>query len=502
MFRFAALPGPPKRPAVLAGIAALLLAFAGCEDGTGSTPVPVRVDVGADSVVLFRDSTYTLTATVLDESGRTVEGTALQWRSSDPAVATVDAVGHVRAVKVGSAYAVASYTRSDGRTLSDSARVVVRPPLAFVAFSAGNTPLNPVSPVDVSAGTRIDLSVLVGADNQPLAGAPVTLSVTQGSATVTPASGTTGPDGRLAVAVTFGAATGPVVVEARTPWATQAGRFSAVVYPPVRSQLEPDSLVLTVGCMRTLVMRIKQPNGTDVVGASANFAVEDSTLVALETPAIGGSYRGVTRNVTARKLGTTRIIATYQPFVPVGQGAPAADTAAVRVVPSVPSQVSFSTRSFSVGIGGQSFATPSVLDQCGMPMTGSTLQFRTTDPSVVELGAASAGGIAYRGVRTGTARIIAELGSLADTLTVTVRNVRIAPADTTVSVGSTLDLRVLMEDASGNMVPVSGAVFTAADTPVYSLTQSGRFTAKQSGTADVTGFAAGVFVGTRIRIVP
>lgn len=505
MLRARPSPAPPARALALAGAAVLLLAFAGCQDGTGADEhAPVRVALPSDSVVVSRDSTVTVTAQVLDAGGREVQGAAVAWRSSDTTVAAVDAQGRLRGVRLGSAYVVASYARRGGETLSDSARVVVRPGLTFVDVESS---ISPFAWADVSAGSRVEFPVRVYADGQPLAGAPVTFVVTRGTATLAPASGTTGADGRLQLGITFGSAPDTVVVEARTPWATQPGRFQAVVYPPVRSQLEPDSLVLTpgLGCVRGLQLRIRQPNGTDVIGVSADFRVEDSTVVSLQVPTISGSYRGVSRTVTGQKVGTTRIIASYTPSRPLGQGSPVVDTAVVRVQAPVASGLHFSRgRADSVGVGGEQFASARFSDQCGQSMAGA-VSLRTTDPSTIQFLTVESNVVRYRALRTGTARIIAEAGGFADTLTVKVKNVRIQPENPTVSVGASIDLRILAEDASGNLSTPSDAILSArdeADGAGYTLTRDGKFTAKQPGAYYITGYGASVFVGTLVTVVP
>ena len=77
------------------------------------------------SVTLYPEQTTTLTATILPS---TVAVTTVNWTSSNPSVATVDAQGVITALSVGSTTVTASTT--DGTALFDTCAVTVNPILA------------------------------------------------------------------------------------------------------------------------------------------------------------------------------------------------------------------------------------------------------------------------------------------------------------------------------------------------------------------------------------
>ena len=89
-------------------------------------PVPVpggpvdRVEIDVAALTLEEGGTRQLNAMAKDADGNVVSGRAVQWTSSDPGVATVDAVGRVTAVRAGGAVIRA---RVDGKTAEATARV-------------------------------------------------------------------------------------------------------------------------------------------------------------------------------------------------------------------------------------------------------------------------------------------------------------------------------------------------------------------------------------------
>jgi murein DD-endopeptidase MepM/ murein hydrolase activator NlpD len=105
----------------------LALALACSDAGAGPSGAPASVELDRPLLELFNLETQTLNAIVRDARGRVVNS-ALQWSSSDPAVARVDAQGRVTAVAVGS-------TRVEARAGEHSAQstVNVKPTLGFIA---------------------------------------------------------------------------------------------------------------------------------------------------------------------------------------------------------------------------------------------------------------------------------------------------------------------------------------------------------------------------------
>jgi hypothetical protein len=91
----------------------------------GALPAVARVVVAPDAPALVAGASMTLVATVADSQGRRISGKVVRWRSDAPAVATVDQLGVVAAVAVGSTRITANV---DG--VSGSANLTVNAPPA------------------------------------------------------------------------------------------------------------------------------------------------------------------------------------------------------------------------------------------------------------------------------------------------------------------------------------------------------------------------------------
>ena len=97
-----------------------------CVINVGATPAE-SISLNVTEASLKVDETTTLTATVLPE---TATNKTVTWKSSNEAIATVDANGKVTAVAVGEATITA--TTADGSNLSASCKVTVVPTLAEI----------------------------------------------------------------------------------------------------------------------------------------------------------------------------------------------------------------------------------------------------------------------------------------------------------------------------------------------------------------------------------
>ena len=138
---------PPPLPAVLTALLTASLAALGsaCDSsgglglggglGPSSVPPAIRIEPNID-LGLAVGETLPLTATYLDASGAPVAGVVFEWRSSNAAVAEVNASGVVRALGVG-----VVWITGRARGVADSAMVSVRPPgLVFTEVSVGSRP--------------------------------------------------------------------------------------------------------------------------------------------------------------------------------------------------------------------------------------------------------------------------------------------------------------------------------------------------------------------------
>lgn len=123
-------------------------------------PVATTIRLNPASASLSVGSTQTMQATVYDQFGSPLSGTALNWSSSDPAVATVNQTGKVMAVKAGAAVIRASFG-----SLSATASITVKASSSGGKSSSKGSSQSPVpviSEPDIRLDTGSRLSVEVG----------------------------------------------------------------------------------------------------------------------------------------------------------------------------------------------------------------------------------------------------------------------------------------------------------------------------------------------------
>ena len=108
------------RRGIVAGVLTGVLALSGCGDEVatdegGDSPAVASVDVTPETETLFSlGQTAQFAATAMDSQGREVANATLEWSSSDPEVASVDAGGEVTGVSSGSADIIAAAGDAEG----------------------------------------------------------------------------------------------------------------------------------------------------------------------------------------------------------------------------------------------------------------------------------------------------------------------------------------------------------------------------------------------------
>lgn len=199
--------------------------FSACGDPGTEPPVPTTLTISPDSLTFDAlAATAHLAATVHDQHGKAMTEVVVSWRSSGPAVATVDQTGLVTAVDNGTATIHATL-----EGLADSVSAQVRQVPAEVAISPEDDPL-----VFGTLGDSVRLSAQVlDANGHPVAGVPVTWSISDTSVATIDGDGlvTARGNGNATVSATARAVTGsrrvevdqvPVTIEVLAPMDTIA----------------------------------------------------------------------------------------------------------------------------------------------------------------------------------------------------------------------------------------------------------------------------------------
>ena len=355
---------------------------------SGNTTVQVRTPVASVAVtppsatLTVGGPTVTLAATPRDAAGTALSGRgATSWTSSNPAVATVGTTGVVTAVGAGSATITATIEGVAG-----TAAITVSPPAPA-----------PVATVTVAPATA---TVAIGATT--------TLTATLRDASGTALTGRTvvWTTSNAAVA-TVGAGTGVVTAVGAgtaTITATSEGKSASAtvtVPAPVASVLvTPATASIVAGQTTTLTA---QPR--DSAGAALSRPVAwTSSNQAVATVSTSGV-------VTAVAPGTATITATSE-----GKSGTATVTVPARV-----SRVVVSPADSSIAVGATLQYRAATLDANGQPLSGRSCTWaapRTSGPEIASIDSTT--GLA-RGVRAGTARIVAACEGITGETTLTVR---------------------------------------------------------------------------------
>lgn len=129
----------------------------------GETPL-IDVEVVPGSVAIAVGDTLRLDAVAMDSDGNTVSDPAVSWHSSDSTVASVSSAGLVRALRAGTASAIARLSADDGAA-SDTATITVdEPPSAPIS----DVTVSPsVDTLDVGQTVQLSATVL-DADGSPV----------------------------------------------------------------------------------------------------------------------------------------------------------------------------------------------------------------------------------------------------------------------------------------------------------------------------------------------
>ncbi|MDP2957112.1 MAG: Ig-like domain-containing protein [Longimicrobiales bacterium] len=144
---------------------ALSAGIAGCGGEVATGPVVVSVSVKpVFALAVGRGDTVRFTAVARDETGASVSGTSITWRSENPAVATVDGQGRAVAVVTGST----AVTATSGGALGLAMLEVWAPP-AVSSYKPGTSYFGRQSYVEYIPGELpVILSVPHGGSLEPL----------------------------------------------------------------------------------------------------------------------------------------------------------------------------------------------------------------------------------------------------------------------------------------------------------------------------------------------
>jgi uncharacterized protein YjdB len=297
--------------------------------------------------VLASGAVTTLTATVFDAKGRTLEGRVVTWGSSDAALATVTGPGQVTAGlnRGGSDAEVTVTASSEGR--SGSATLTVIPvPAARVVLSVDSLVTQP-------GGSAAVAVVVQDATGAALSGRSVTwvsLDTTIARVAAT---------GQVTIPSYAGPATRTTSVIATVEGLADTAKVIVLPLAVARVVLTPDSLSLRAGTTQPLTATVQDAAGNTLTGRTITWSSSDSSVVTVSSAGIltATSYTGPDSR-------SARVVALVTG---------AADTAAVVVTPIPVGQIDVTPESLALLPGDTTSLAAAVTDSAGLPLTGRTI---------------------------------------------------------------------------------------------------------------------------------
>lgn len=241
---------------------------------------------------------------------------------------------------------------------------------------------------------------------------------------------------------------------------------------------------------RRVVQLILQPSAVTVPpGGTQQFTTlgvrnsGDTTLVNVSYAATGGTITPNGLFTAGATPGAYAVIATRRAL---------ADTAIV-TIPSVPvASVNVTPSSLSVYAGRATQLTATTHDAAGNLLTGRTVTWSSSAPSVASV---SANGL-VTALAVGSATITATSEGQSATASVTVAvvpvaTVTVSPATSSLAVGDTVRFTATTKDSAGNVLTGRSVTWSSNAPAVATVSASGVVTAIAAGSATVTAASEG-----------
>lgn len=257
------------------------------------TPAPVAsVDVTPAASKLAIGDTVRLTATPRDGNGAPLGGRAVSWSSSDPALATVDNAGLVRAFAAGNVTITATVGGVPG-----TATVEIATPVARIDVTPPNAQVAPGGTVQLTTTAR-------DASGAAIPGVAIAWS--------TSASGVATVDN---AGVVRGVAAGTATVTATGGGATGTAKVDVVV-PVASVDVTPGTAQISTGGTVKLTATPRASNGAALTGRPVAWSTTDPTIATVDGTGLVTGVGAGSATIRATSEGQTGT-ATVEVFPPV-----------------------------------------------------------------------------------------------------------------------------------------------------------------------------------------
>lgn len=431
-------------------IAASVEGVAGYSDVTVLPKPPASITLSSKTLSLTVGQEARLQATVKDADGGVLTDAPVDWKSSNTAVATVDANGLVHGVSAGTA----TITATSG-SVSDQAAVTVSPvPANAVVVSPGEATL--------FVGETVTLKATVtDANGDPLSGRPVTWSSSATGVATVSASG-----------VVTAKAPGTATITASSEGKSGKSTITVKLVPVASVDMNPGELELQIGQSATITATPKSADGIALTGRSISWKSRDPGIATVSSSG----------QVTAKSAGSTIIEASSEGVTGV----------ALVTVANVPvSSVVVTPDTATLVVGQSKQLSAKTYDAGGTELSGRTITWSSSNEDVASV--SSSGKVLA--VAPGSATITATSEGKSDQATITViapvSSVVVSPDSISVIIGKTSALTATVKDANDNALSGRVVTWKSDNTSIATVDANGVVTAVSAGTTTVTATSEG-----------
>jgi uncharacterized protein YjdB len=465
----AATPRPISRRALAIGAAIGIVLASACTTATDPIPVSqINILPQLDSVEAGSVS-QGFNVTLLAQNGQAVTGRTVQWSTSDPSIATVDATGKVHGLTTGQVIVTAT---ADNRSATSTVRVII--PVSQIQVSPKTLSL----PVTISLPIHADL---VGPNGEAITGRTISWASANPS---------------IATVNTTGVVTG--VSTGQTSVTVHAG--SQTVTVPVTVADEPVVSVTISPAVPVQIIRLSQ---------GFQFT---ATCFGPSGPLQGRVLQWSSNNPSVATVNSNGLVSGLA----IGQAVITADCeqktdqVTVQITPVPVSTVTISPPSLTMQVGQLQQLSIVAKDSAGNTL--SLIQPpRSTVWTSDNLLVASVTGAGVVGASmAGVAHIQVTIDGVASNVVdVTVQNVPVATVQVSSptlqpKVGTPTQLMAILRDANGNQLSTSGRqiTWTSSDASVATVSINGLVNPLSAGAVTIQATCEGQIGFVQLTVVP
>lgn len=414
---------------------------------TVTAPAVRSIMVDPPALTLAPGQSRTVSASVIGTDGASLNGIALTWTSTNPAVATVSSAGVIAGVTTGVASVLVT-----AQGIQAALVVTVQPGVPATVTLAPSS-------VTVLAGRSQQVTATIrDSTGNVLSDETVLWHTSDPSIASVSASG-----------MVTGIAAGTALLSASA--GNQTSVAAVTVTNPVVATvtLSPIGVFLTVGGSQQIVATAQDAAGDPIPGQAVTWISMNTTVAT-----VSGSG-----TIAAVAAGTTSVVATIA-------GRSAAATVTIANVPVASVTLSMPAIALTVGGDAQLVATPR--DAAGNPLVNRPVTWRAANPAIA---AVSASGV-VTAVGAGNTTITATVENRSATATVSVTDpaagvasVSIAPAALVLTAACTATLTADVRNELGQPMLNSAVVWSSSAMSVATVSQSGVVQAVNPGSAQI-----------------